>query len=58
MELIDKIKNAVNNSNRPVIIFPQATRVLPNEKIPFGVALAPSFLFFFVPDLPIEHLNL
>ena len=33
--LIDKIKNSVNNSNRPVIIFPQATRVLPNEKIPF-----------------------
>jgi len=33
--LIDKIKNKVNNSNRPIIIFPQATRVLPNEKIPF-----------------------
>ena len=33
--LIDKIKNSVNSSNRPVIIFPQATRVLPNEKIPF-----------------------
>jgi len=33
--LIDKIKNTVKNSNRPIIIFPQATRVLPNEKIPF-----------------------
>ena len=33
--LIDKIKNSVNNSNRPIIIFPQATRVLPAEKIPF-----------------------
>jgi len=33
--LIDKIKNSVNNSNRPIIIFPQATRVLPTEKIPF-----------------------
>ena len=33
--LIDKIKNAVDSSNRPIIIFPQATRVLPKEKIPF-----------------------
>ena len=33
--LIDKIKNSVQNSSRPIIIFPQATRVLPNEKIPF-----------------------
>tara|TARA_B100001250_G_scaffold378890_1_gene369077 strand:- start:345 stop:1046 length:702 start_codon:yes stop_codon:yes gene_type:complete len=33
--LIDKIKNAVNNTNRPIIIFPQATRVLPSERIPF-----------------------
>ena len=38
--LIDKIKKVSQNSNRPIIIFPQATRVLPNEKIPFknGVA--------------------
>ena len=33
--LIDKIKIAVDSSNRPIIIFPQATRVLPKEKIPF-----------------------
>ena len=33
--LIDKIKNSVKNSNRPIIIFPQATRVLPEERIPF-----------------------
>ena len=33
--LIDKIKNSVNNSNRPLIIFPQGTRVLPNEIVPF-----------------------
>ncbi len=33
--LIDKIKNSVKKSDRPVIIFPQATRVLPNEKVPF-----------------------
>jgi len=33
--LIDKIKNSIRNSERPLIIFPQGTRVLPNEIIPF-----------------------
>ncbi len=33
--LIDKIKKSVKISDRPVIIFPQGTRVLPGEKIPF-----------------------
>ena len=33
--LIDKIKNSLRSSKRPLIIFPQGTRVLPNEKVPF-----------------------
>ena len=33
--IIDKIKKLVQNSDRPIIIFPQATRVLPNERISF-----------------------
>ena len=32
---IQKIKNSIQNSNRPILIFPQATRVLPDDKIPF-----------------------
>ena len=32
---IQKIKNSLHNSNRPILIFPQATRVLPDDKIPF-----------------------
>ena len=32
--LIDVIKNKVKVTNRPIIIFPQATRVLPDERIP------------------------
>jgi len=32
---IQKIKNSIQNSNRPVLIFPQATRVLPDDKVPF-----------------------
>ena len=35
MGLIEKIKNSVQNSNRPILIFPQATRVLPDDRIPF-----------------------
>ena len=33
--LIDKIKSAVITSDRPIIIFPQGTRVLPDERVPF-----------------------
>ena len=33
--LIEKIKSSVENSKRPIIIFPQATRILPNERTPF-----------------------
>ncbi len=32
---IDKIKKKVQNSNRPILIFPQATRVLPDDRVPF-----------------------
>ena len=33
--LVDKIKNSVRISQRPLIIFPQGTRVLPGETVPF-----------------------
>jgi len=33
--LIEKIKNSVRISNRPILIFPQATRVLPDDRMPF-----------------------
>jgi len=32
---VEKIKNSVQSSNRPILIFPQATRVAPNDRIPF-----------------------
>ena len=31
----ESIQNLVSQSNRPIIIFPQGTRVLPNERPPF-----------------------
>ena len=33
--LIEKIKNSAYKSNRPILIFPQATRVLPDDRVPF-----------------------
>ena len=35
LNFFDNIKNTIHNSERPLIIFPQATRVLPNERPPF-----------------------
>ena len=32
---IEKIKKSVQNSNRPILIFPQATRILPDDRVPF-----------------------
>ena len=35
LNFIEKIKQAMEKTKRPVIVFPQATRVLPDEVIPF-----------------------
>ena len=35
LDFFDDINKIIFNTNRPVIIFPQATRVLPHEKPPF-----------------------
>ena len=40
LNFFDDILKIVNNSNRPLIIFPQATRVLPTERIPFKKGVA------------------
>ena len=35
LNFTEKIKEVMEKTKRPVIIFPQATRVLPDEIIPF-----------------------
>ena len=35
LNFFEDIFKVIENSNRPLIIFPQATRVLPNERTPF-----------------------
>ena len=40
LNFFEEISKTVNNSNRPLIIFPQATRVLPTERPPFKKGVA------------------
>ncbi len=40
LNFFEEISKIVNNSNRPLIIFPQATRVLPTERPPFKKGVA------------------
>ena len=35
LDFFDKVKNKINNENRPLLIFPQGTRVKPSEQVPF-----------------------
>ena len=35
LDFFDKVKNKINNEKRPLLIFPQGTRVKPNEQVPF-----------------------
>ncbi len=40
LSFFDDISKVVNNSDRPLIIFPQATRVLPDDRTPFKKGVA------------------
>jgi len=40
LSFFDNIIKMINNSSRPIIIFPQATRVLPTERPPFKKGVA------------------
>ena len=51
--LIDKIKNSIRNSERPLIIFPQGTRVLPNEKVPFKKGVGRIYKALNLPCIPV-----
>ena len=35
LDFFDKVKSKINNEKRPLLIFPQGTRVKPNEQVPF-----------------------
>ena len=40
LSFFENISKIINKSNRPIIIFPQATRVLPSERPPFKKGVA------------------
>ena len=40
LSFFDDIYKIINNTNRPLIIFPQATRVLPTDRTPFKKGVA------------------
>ena len=40
LSFFENISKIINKSNRPIIIFPQATRVLPHERPPFKKGVA------------------
>ena len=40
LSFFDNIKKAINNSERPLIVFPQGTRVKPEERPPFKKGVA------------------
>ena len=50
---IEKIKNSIQNSNRPILIFPQATRVLPDDRIPFKKGIGRIYKELSIKCLPV-----
>ncbi len=40
LDFFDNVSKVINNTDRPLIIFPQATRVLPTERTPFKKGVA------------------
>ena len=51
--LLDKTKTASEKSNRPIIIFPQGTRVLPDERIPFKKGVGRIYKALNLPCIPV-----
>ena len=51
--LIDKIKASIKKTSRPIIIFPQATRVLPSERVPFKKGVGRIYEAIKLPCVPV-----
>jgi 1-acyl-sn-glycerol-3-phosphate acyltransferase len=53
LDFFNQISNLINTSNRPLIIFPQGTRVLPEERTPFKKGVGRIYQELNIPCLPI-----
>ena len=53
LDFFDKIKNKINNENRPLLIFPQGTRVKPYEQVPFKKGVGRIYDKLHLPCVPV-----
>jgi len=53
LNFFDKIKNSINKKNRPLLIFPQGTRVKFGERVPFKKGVARIYEALKLPCIPI-----
>ena len=53
LDFFDKIKNKINNENRPLLIFPQGTRVKTNEQVPFKKGVGRIYDKLKLPCIPV-----
>lgn len=53
LDFFDKVKNKINNENRPLLIFPQGTRVKPHEEVPFKKGVGRIYDKLNLPCVPI-----
>ena len=53
LNFFDKIKNTVQKNNRPLLIFPQGTRVKFNERIPFKKGVGRIYNSLDLPCIPV-----
>ncbi len=53
LNFFDKIKNKINKENRPLLIFPQGTRVKPNDLVPFKKGVGKIYNKLNLPCVPV-----
>ena len=53
LNFFDKIKNKINKENRPLLIFPQGTRVKPNDLVPFKKGVGRIYNKLNLPCVPV-----
>ena len=53
LNFFDKVKESVNKSNRPLLIFPQGTRIKYKEKVPFKKGVGRIYQTLEIPCVPV-----
>ena len=53
LDFFDKVRDRINNESRPLLIFPQGTRVKPNEQAPFKKGVGRIYDKLKLPCIPV-----